>query len=161
MPVKFDPVDIVYSAGTSVVLRVLAFFVVGWGGMTAARVGYQIDHLSDLKEPLQVVERTFEPLPYELLAGVAWPLHVMFAASGLWGALYLSIIIILFAVICFSEVDFFRSLILIVVLQGTSSLLCHDAEWISWLMMASFIVSVVGAAYFIHWWQQDEMDEEV
>jgi hypothetical protein len=120
---KLDPVDVIGSAGSSVLKRVMGFFGAGWLGLLTARLSSEITSFDDVLSPLEIFKRTFSDLYVELLALVLWPLYPILNTNSFIAAIYLITMIIMFSVITFTEVDLFKGLVGLVVVQGVFSLM--------------------------------------
>ncbi len=93
MAAKIDPVETVYSTGTSLIGRILLFFSAGWVGLLLGRVARAFDDWEDFLHPGSVFGRVFGGLEEELLAMALWPFVALYlTASAHLGLFFLVLI---------------------------------------------------------------------
>lgn len=79
---KIDPVETFYSVGSSLIGRILLFFLAGWVGMLIGRVAYTFYNWDDFLDPAGAIGKLWMgELHTELLALILWPVGVLFLSA--------------------------------------------------------------------------------
>jgi hypothetical protein len=155
---RFDPVDAFFSAGSTLVGRMLLFFSAGMAGLALGWVAEYCDHWSIFLHPIDTVEEAIG----SGAAGTAfawlflWPLVSLGAAAQPWFFVFFALVAVtVLAILVYSEEPPFLWWLALIAMTSLVPAMSDLSSWAvsSWVVLGIFWIGLGSIA--LYFWRAD------